>query len=65
MNDHVLLLAVFKLGLAFVALVLVKLWILYSPDFREWLKDASNADKSFYFGMRFLGVCLLVGLCIQ
>ena len=58
MEEHILMLAAFKLGLSLIALIMVRLWVHYSHDFNRWMESASDANKAHYFGLRFLGVCL-------
>ena len=62
--------AVFKLLLASLSVVLVKLFLTALDGssefkFKEWLNHAENMPKSVYLGARFIGVCLLVGLIIS
>lgn len=64
--------SVFKLLLASVAVVLVRLFLLSLDeaagfDFKRWLNDTQTEDtaRSIYLAARFIGVCLLVGLIIS
>lgn len=33
--------------------------------FRDWMKHASSSDRALYFGLRFLGICILLGLAVS
>lgn len=61
----------FKLTVAFCALVGVRLGLMWFDrsigvkPFREWINDAEPMVKAVYYGMRFIAVCLLVGLALS
>ena len=61
----------FKLTVALFAMVGVRfglMWfdrIIGVKPFREWINDASDMAKAVYYGLRFLAVCLLVGLALS
>jgi hypothetical protein len=61
----------FKLLLALTAIVMVWVTLKLLDDaidgdsFAETLKTANPPEKMQYFALRFLGVCILVGLAIS
>jgi len=64
--------SMFKLLLASVAVILVRLFLLSLDEaagfkFKRWLNDTKTEDnaKAIYLAARFIGVCLLVGLIIS
>ncbi len=61
----------FKLTVALFALVGVRfalMWfdrIVGVTPFREWINDADDMAKAVYYGLRFVAVCILVGLALS
>ena len=60
-----------KLTVALLALVGVRfalMWfdrILGVASFKDWINDADDMAKAVYYGLRFVAVCILVGLALS
>ncbi|GGA80700.1 hypothetical protein GCM10011369_23310 [Neiella marina] len=69
--EAVLVELLFKLVVALAALAAVRvslMWfdtVLDVEPFKEWINDASDMAKATYYGMRFIAVCLVVGLALS
>ena len=62
---------VFKLTVALFAMVGVRFGLMWFDKiigvhpFSEWINDADDMPKAVYYGLRFVAVCLLVGLALS
>lgn len=60
----------FKLIVAVLALAIGRLALVVFDktldfNFKSWINNASDQAVSVYFGLRFLGVCVLIGFALS
>jgi len=71
MAESFILQILFKLTalvLGIVAARLVLLWMdtkLVPEAFKEWIDNADDFTKAVYYGLRIIGICMLVGLALS
>ena len=70
MFDLILMSALTNLGFTIIALVMLTFTLraldhLAGFDFREWLHDADDASKAFYFGARIVAGAIIIGQVVS
>lgn len=62
---------IFKLVCIILGILCARLSLLWMDkklvpqEFKEFIGNASGLEKSVYYGMRFIGICLMVGLALS
>ena len=63
-----LLFKVVCLILGILAVRATMLWMdkyLVPEEFKEWINGTDNLSKALYYGLRVIGVCLMVGFALS